>query len=262
MIARIAFEYKTDAAYPFSFLRTTNKTDGCDSLDLQAALLDGVLESPLDEELAPFELEQSIEGDEKAESTLTQRELERERDLVQFYYDNHKHWFALECARELFLNRLLYEQHGTDVDWLDVEVRTDVARQLGKYVRIQRADGAPSPPAALRLWDTFSQYRNAHAHAGFKKMPAPSHSDVKAQKTHPVTLFLLDVHRRGLGTPGQYRDPVCGMRTDGTDDDGPSASHEGTAYYFCSTTCQRTFEENPTEFADQSPQVTSHDHDH
>ena len=71
--------------------------------------------------------------------------------------------------------------------------------------------------------------------------------------------FLLYVYRRGLGAPGQYRDPVCGMRTD---DDGPSASHEGTTYYFCSSACKRRFEENPTAFAGQSPQVTTHDHDH
>ncbi|WP_128905644.1 permease [Halorubrum amylolyticum] len=71
--------------------------------------------------------------------------------------------------------------------------------------------------------------------------------------------FLVYVYRRGLGAPGQYRDPVCGMRTD---DEAPSASHEGTTYYFCAETCKRTFEGDPTEFADQSLLVTSHDHDH
>jgi YHS domain-containing protein len=71
--------------------------------------------------------------------------------------------------------------------------------------------------------------------------------------------FLLYVYRRGLGAPGQYRDPVCGMRTD---DEGPSASHDGTTYYFCSKKCKRTFEEEPTEFTNQSPQISSHDHDH
>ncbi|MFC7185945.1 permease [Halorubrum yunnanense] len=71
--------------------------------------------------------------------------------------------------------------------------------------------------------------------------------------------FLVYVYRRGLGAPGEYRDPVCGMRTD---DDGPSASHEGTTYYFCSTACKRTFEEDPTEFADQHPAVRSQGHDH
>ncbi|WP_302080552.1 permease [Salinibaculum rarum] len=71
--------------------------------------------------------------------------------------------------------------------------------------------------------------------------------------------FLLYVYRRGLGAPGQYRDPVCGMRTN---DEGASASHDGATYHFCSKTCKRTFEEEPTEFADQSPQIASHDHDH
>ncbi|AXG07150.1 YHS domain-containing protein [Haloplanus rubicundus] len=71
--------------------------------------------------------------------------------------------------------------------------------------------------------------------------------------------FLLYVYRRGLGAPGQYRDPVCGMRTD---DEGPSASRDGTTYYFCSKTCKRAFEEEPTEFTDQSPKMSSHNHDH
>ncbi|MEF8815100.1 MAG: permease [Halovenus sp.] len=73
--------------------------------------------------------------------------------------------------------------------------------------------------------------------------------------------FLLYVYRRGLGAPGQYRDPVCGMRTD---DDGPSASHGGTTYYFCSNACKRRFEDDPGKYADRRPQVRDqgHDHDH
>ena len=71
--------------------------------------------------------------------------------------------------------------------------------------------------------------------------------------------FLLYVYRRGLGAPGQYRDPVCGMRTD---DEGPNASHNGTTYYFCSKTCKRQFEGEPTEFTEQSPQISGHNHDH
>ena len=71
--------------------------------------------------------------------------------------------------------------------------------------------------------------------------------------------FLLYVYRRGLGAPGRYRDPVCGMRTD---DDGPSTSYEGATYFFCSNTCKRSFENKPEEFADRSPEATSYDHDH
>ncbi|OLZ42482.1 metal ion permease [Natrinema saccharevitans] len=76
-----------------------------------------------------------------------------------------------------------------------------------------------------------------------------------------VSGFLLFVYRRGLGAPGQYRDPVCGMRTD---DDGPSATHDGETYYFCSTTCKRAFEDAPADFAAHPPRVSddgsSHDH--
>src|SRR6056297_3924695 len=46
--------------------------------------------------------------------------------------------------------------------------------------------------------------------------------------------FLLYVYWRGLGAPGLYRDPVCGMRTD---DSGPSVTHDGETYYFCSNRC-------------------------
>ena len=72
--------------------------------------------------------------------------------------------------------------------------------------------------------------------------------------------FLLYVYRRGLGAPGQYRDPVCGMRTD---DSEPSATHDGETYYFCSQTCKETFEKDPDEFVHQHPEAgTSQDHDH
>jgi uncharacterized membrane protein YraQ (UPF0718 family) len=64
--------------------------------------------------------------------------------------------------------------------------------------------------------------------------------------------FLLFVYRRGLGAPGQYRDPVCGMRTD---EDGPSVTHEGATYYFCSNTCKRSFKRHPTKYYHENPTV-------
>jgi len=72
--------------------------------------------------------------------------------------------------------------------------------------------------------------------------------------------FLLYVYRRGLGAPGQYRDPVCGMRVD---EDGPSVTRDSETYHFCSETCRRTFEGAPGEYADTQPEVSSaggHDH--
>ncbi|WP_058364914.1 permease [Haloparvum sedimenti] len=70
--------------------------------------------------------------------------------------------------------------------------------------------------------------------------------------------FLLYVYRRGLGAPGQYRDPVCGMRTD---EEGPAATHDGETYHFCSRTCREAFEEDPDEYATGHPTVMEgHDH--
>ncbi|SFS09843.1 hypothetical protein SAMN05216559_3598 [Halomicrobium zhouii] len=76
-----------------------------------------------------------------------------------------------------------------------------------------------------------------------------------------VSGFLLYVYRRGLGAPGQYRDPVCGMRTD---EDGPTVAHDGESYHFCSNTCKRRFEETPAEFATTGPvaNAASGGHDH
>jgi uncharacterized membrane protein YraQ (UPF0718 family) len=72
--------------------------------------------------------------------------------------------------------------------------------------------------------------------------------------------FLAYVYRRGLGAPGQYRDPVCGMRTD---EDGPAATHDGETYYFCSDRCKQAFEKRPAEFAHQhSTAEGSQDHAH
>jgi uncharacterized membrane protein YraQ (UPF0718 family) len=71
--------------------------------------------------------------------------------------------------------------------------------------------------------------------------------------------FLLYVYRRGLGAPGQYRDPVCGMRTD---DDGPSVTHDGEAYYFCSKACKRAFEDDPSAFEAADSHLAGSHHDH
>jgi len=68
------------------------------------------------------------------------------------------------------------------------------------------------------------------------------------------------VYRRGLGAPGQYRDPVCGMRTD---DSEPAVTHDGETYYFCSRACKQAFEANPETYATGHPMAMdgeSHDH--
>lgn len=46
-------------------------------------------------------------------------------------------------------------------------------------------------------------------------------------------------------------DPVCGMQIEEEDAAG-QAEHEGGTYYFCSSACQRKFESNPEDYANQS----------
>jgi len=41
-----------------------------------------------------------------------------------------------------------------------------------------------------------------------------------------------------------------------TDDGGPSLTYDGETYYFCSKRCKRSFEQHPSEFARQHPQVS------
>ncbi|MDY7082869.1 MAG: YHS domain-containing protein, partial [Halobacteria archaeon] len=60
--------------------------------------------------------------------------------------------------------------------------------------------------------------------------------------------FLYFVYRRGLGAPFQYRDPVCGMRTD---EDSPSVEYEDETYYFCSNRCKDKFDKNPSSFVEE-----------
>ena len=75
--------------------------------------------------------------------------------------------------------------------------------------------------------------------------------------------FLFYVYRRGLGAPGQYRDPVCGMRTD---EDGPTVTHDDETYHFCSESCKRVFTNDPDGYSDVHPIASptggqAHDHD-
>ncbi|MFU8868576.1 permease [Natronococcus sp.] len=76
-----------------------------------------------------------------------------------------------------------------------------------------------------------------------------------------LSAFLLFVYWRGIGAPSEHRDPICGMRVEADD---RSVEYDGTIYRLCSRSCQRTFEENPEDYADtheDGPSDTGpHDH--
>ena len=138
---------------------------------------EGAVLDPLAEQLEPFAVDQTgVDG--KRDIALTAGELARQRDMVLFYTERGREWVALECARELFLNRVLHERRGSDADWLDTGVRHECRHALTGAVRDHR-DSDASPPAALRAWDELSEYRNSHAHAGFDPDTTPTGDEVR-----------------------------------------------------------------------------------
>jgi Cu+-exporting ATPase len=50
--------------------------------------------------------------------------------------------------------------------------------------------------------------------------------------------------------PATATDPVCGMTVDRHQAAG-SSTHQGIAYHFCSTHCQKKFQANPQQFVKQ-----------
>lgn len=51
-------------------------------------------------------------------------------------------------------------------------------------------------------------------------------------------------------TMSQHTDPVCGMQVEEASAAGHS-DHEGTTYYFCSTSCKDKFETSPEDYTGQ-----------
>jgi len=153
---------------------TLQSLDDSDFIGPEGTFLD-----PLEEQLQQFAMQQPVGQTEKESVQLTMTELKRQRNQVWFYAERHRHWIALECARELFVNRLLYEQYGSDVDWLDTEIRIDSRTVLTDQSGKRQEEDPGESPAAIRVWDRLSQYRNMHAHAGFDPNTTPTGSDVR-----------------------------------------------------------------------------------
>ena len=146
---------------------------------------EGAFIAPLTERLKRFAVHQP-DVREKAELQLTIEELHRQRRLVELYLDTQREWIAIECARELFLSRYIYEQHGGEVAWLNKNVRHGSREALTKTATQYRSR-ANSPPLALSVWERLSQFRNTYAHAGFQIDSTPSR-----QKLQPTIQMVCD----------------------------------------------------------------------
>ncbi|MFC7043724.1 hypothetical protein [Halonotius sp. GCM10025705] len=57
---------------------------------------------------------------------MDEKELRRQAHIVQYYVDNDRYWIAIECARELMINRFLYDA-GLTEDWLEHDNRARIA---------------------------------------------------------------------------------------------------------------------------------------
>ncbi|WP_248910487.1 TIGR02221 family CRISPR-associated protein [Halocatena marina] len=138
--------------------------------------------APLTEMLERFSVDPSI--DDWTDIELDMAELHRQRELVEFYNANDRYRVALECARELFINRLVLEEGTDSDDWLDRDVRTDMSDRLGERSGKQtNPEANEETPEAIDLWNKISTHRNWYAHSGFKNEGRPSEQKIDSALT-------------------------------------------------------------------------------
>lgn len=121
---------------------------------------------------------------------LDEAELNRQRHLVEFYRETDRYQLALQCARELFINRLLYTKGGEyRRQWLSKDKRVKILRQLPE----------PDPAAiereklndpARELWMKLGRERDVYSKAGFVETEIDVH-DVSRRDTVDCTLMQL-----------------------------------------------------------------------
>jgi hypothetical protein len=157
-------------------IATRDTIDALDTIDEnQFVGPDGSFLAPLAEKLCGFELQQ--DASKKDEIILNTDELSRQRRFVEFYRDTGRYWLALECGRELFLNRLLYESSEFDQqNWLDRDTRERITDEL---MESEDSEDKHTEKDAMTLWNQIGNHRNLYAHAGFKQNRAPSETTVE-----------------------------------------------------------------------------------
>jgi CRISPR-associated DxTHG motif protein len=128
---------------------------------------------PLEEELERFEVRNS--ASEKSEIELSIEEMKREAEIIEYYVEKGNLPLALECLRELFINRLLL---GSGKDWLDRYKRDRAKRAITSELH-DRKDDEEDTPEVVKSWDRIADWRNFYAHAGFKEEGGPNRDRVK-----------------------------------------------------------------------------------
>lgn len=169
-----AVSRKLDEGLPLETgIEANGALDALDDIDVDALVgPEGVVIEPLEGLLSGFEVDQAVE--EKNEIELDKDELRRQSSIVEFYLEHDRYRIALSCARELFINRLLYDA-GITTDWLDRSSRQLIAPPVGDY----HDHFAHDVPEVQDLWDKISQARNTYAHAGFKRSNVSNSKDIE-----------------------------------------------------------------------------------
>jgi CRISPR-associated DxTHG motif protein len=122
---------------------------------------EGMVLNSLERLLDGFDTNQDVS--DKSELILNENELRRQANIVQYYMDNERYWIAIECARELMINRFLYDA-GLTNDWLEHDNRNLIAPAPGN----KHDQFTHDVDAVQALWDQIRKARNQYAHAGFK----------------------------------------------------------------------------------------------
>lgn len=133
---------------------------------------EGTFFGPLADELDGYDIEQDVTT--KTEVELDTAELRRQATIVEFYREKGKYWLALECAREVVLNRVLYEHGYRDPgEWLEPETRKKIRGKNFHRINDDNQHGnsdseRETESDVAQLWDRLTAYRNLFAHSGFK----------------------------------------------------------------------------------------------
>nr|WP_233738098.1 TM1812 family CRISPR-associated protein [Halocatena pleomorpha] len=119
---------------------------------------------PLSERLNRFSVDAV---DDYTDIALDMDEIDRQRELVEFYAEYDRYRLALGCARELFINRfMLTVGIGLD-EWIDRNNRECASRMINAKAKKQEEKNIDDI-AAINLWQEIKDYRNWYAHSGFK----------------------------------------------------------------------------------------------
>jgi len=128
---------------------------------------------PLEDELKRFEVPDS--ASDKSDAELSMDEMKREAEIIEYYVEKGNLQLALECLRELFINRLLL---GSDA-WLRMSKRSLAKRDLTDAAKAGTEGG--DTPEVVKSWNRISDWRNFYAHSGFKQDAEPNREKVEEE---------------------------------------------------------------------------------